>query len=178
MSSHLSRQHSLHGSSRRSHLDGATYKYALTAQTVSFYGMPRVLLPVICLLLWSVPPAYAAEIIRPKVLFVATYETGQERGGSPEETWGHSPVNSPAVPRKRGERPQISSVRCRNGKNRGNTILPACRDDRKGWKDGADCRVRQVCFRRAFGFGCCDGYVWLRPGNVPHTSRACVGHPV
>jgi len=47
--------------------------------------MPRILLPVICLLLWSAHPAHAAEIIRPKVLVVATYETGQDRGDVPGE---------------------------------------------------------------------------------------------
>jgi purine nucleoside permease len=47
--------------------------------------MPRILLPVICLLLWSARPAHAAETIRPKVLVVATYETGQDRGDIPGE---------------------------------------------------------------------------------------------
>jgi purine nucleoside permease len=47
---------------------------------------PRlVLLPAICLLLWSAAPARAAGIIRPKVLVVATYETGQDRGDVPGE---------------------------------------------------------------------------------------------
>jgi purine nucleoside permease len=52
---------------------------------VYIYGMPRILLPAICLLLWSAHPAHAAEIIRPKVLVVATYETGQDRGDIPGE---------------------------------------------------------------------------------------------
>jgi purine nucleoside permease len=47
--------------------------------------MSRILLPVTCLLLWSARPANAAEIIRPKVLVVATYETGQDRGDIPGE---------------------------------------------------------------------------------------------
>jgi purine nucleoside permease len=52
---------------------------------VYIYGMPRILLPVICLLLWSAYRAPAAEIIRPKVLVIATYETGQDRGDTPGE---------------------------------------------------------------------------------------------
>lgn len=40
---------------------------------------------MICLLLWSARPVPAAEIIRPKVLVVATYETGQDRGDVPGE---------------------------------------------------------------------------------------------
>jgi purine nucleoside permease len=48
--------------------------------------IPRlVLLPAICFLLWSATPAHAAGIIRPKVLVVATYETGQDRGDVPGE---------------------------------------------------------------------------------------------
>jgi purine nucleoside permease len=44
-----------------------------------------VLLPAICVLLWSAKPAHAAGIIRPKVLVVATYETGRDRGDVPGE---------------------------------------------------------------------------------------------
>jgi purine nucleoside permease len=54
-------------------------------QTVYIYGMSRILLPVISLLLWSAHQAHAAEIIRPKVLVIATYETGQDRGDIPGE---------------------------------------------------------------------------------------------
>ena len=42
-------------------------------------------LMAICVLLWSSRPGRAVEIIRPKVLVVATYETGQDRGDVPGE---------------------------------------------------------------------------------------------
>ena len=45
----------------------------------------RLLLPAICLLLWSAKPGCAAEVTRPKVLVIATYEVGQDRGDVPGE---------------------------------------------------------------------------------------------
>jgi purine nucleoside permease len=53
--------------------------------SVYIYGMLRILLPVVCLVLWSAQAAHAAEIIRPKVLVIATYETGRDRGDVPGE---------------------------------------------------------------------------------------------
>ena len=80
--------------------------------------MPRILLPVICLLLWSAHPVHAAEIIRPKVLVVATYETGQDRGDIPGELqyWverqkSHALLmtNGSGKIKKRGQRPPPTS---------------------------------------------------------------------
>ena len=69
-----------------------TRKIDACLDRVYIYGMlrtlekrSRLLLPAICLLLWSAKPGRAAEVIHPKVLVIATYEAGQDRGDVPGE---------------------------------------------------------------------------------------------
>ena len=51
----------------------------------SLPGNILLLSPVLCLLLFAATPTRAADIIRPKVLVVTTYETGKDRGDVPGE---------------------------------------------------------------------------------------------
>ena len=69
-----------------------TRKIDACLDRVYIYGMLRtpekqirLLLSAICLLLWFAKPGCAAEVTRPKVLVIATYEVGQDRGDVPGE---------------------------------------------------------------------------------------------